>query len=325
MKILIVSGFLGAGKTTFIKELIKKTGERFVVFENEYAQTDVDEQIISKDAQTDVWGLSEGCVCCTKSSDLTNSVITIENVLSPEYLIVEPSGVGRLSNVIQNLQKIEYERITLLKPITIIDANSFLFDSRNFSDIYRDQIMSAKTVLISKPDSPEPEVFAAVLKAVKEINPDAEVLNGHYTAQDEGWFKELLRTTYSGMVVNTESEREVGLESLTVDECSVGSPVELLMLLDDAIRGMYGEIVRAKGILPSNGEWLRFDIAGGRIGITGFTDEDAEETGGGLKAQSVFIGRGIDRFALMSKLGAGMLMRRKKQIPFSKKNLLKAI
>ncbi|MCR5667111.1 MAG: hypothetical protein K6G01_09800 [Eubacterium sp.] len=75
MKILIISGFLGAGKTTFIKELIKKTGEKFVVLENEYGQTDVDEQIIAKDALTDVWGLNEGCVCCTKSADLSILVI----------------------------------------------------------------------------------------------------------------------------------------------------------------------------------------------------------------------------------------------------------
>ena len=305
MKILVISGFLGAGKTTFIQELIRKTGEKFVVLENEYGQTDVDEQILDQDDNTNIWGLSEGCVCCTKSSDLTNSVITIENVLSPEYLIVEPSGVGRLSNVIRNLKKLEYERITLLKPITIIDAERFAYDFHRFADVYQDQICSAGTILISKPDHPEPERIEAVAKAIRELNPEAELLSGHYTKQGTEWFRGLLRQSWSGDVVSIESDSDIGLETFTVDDCEMSSPVELLAVLDNAIRGRYGEIVRAKGILPAGKEWVRFDIAGERVCITGFTDEDAQyEMPSGKKAESVWIGRGLDRFALMEKMNA---------------------
>lgn len=307
MKILIISGFLGAGKTTFIKELIKKSGETFVVLENEYGQTDVDEQILSKNDQTDVWGLTEGCVCCTKSSDMVSSVVTIENVLSPEYLIVEPSGIGRLSNVIRNLQKIEYERITLLKPITIIDAQSFLYDRQNFSDVYNDQIQTAGTILISKPDHPDPETFAAVQEAVSALNPDAELLQGHYTSMDREWFRNLLRQTFSGEIAPIESDADIGLETCTIRDCKVSSPVEMLAIADNAIRGKFGEVVRAKGILPAGKEWIRFDIAGGRVSITGFEAESDSQ----VIAETVFIGRGLDRFALMEQLNTSSLSLRK--------------
>ncbi len=312
MKILIISGFLGAGKTTFIKELIRKTGESFVVLENEYGQTDVDEQILSKTDQADVWGLTEGCVCCTKSSDMISSVIAIENVISPEYLIVEPSGIGLLSNVIRNLRKIEYERITLLKPITIIDALGFSYDRQNFTDVYEDQIRTAGTVLISKPDHPDPEMVAEVAKAVEELNPDAELLSGHYTAQDPEWFRDLLRVTWSGEIAPIASDADVGLETCTIKGCSVSSPVEMLAILDNAIREKYGQVIRAKGILPAGKEWIRFDIAGGRICITGFSEE--EDEGSGLdpdNAESVWIGRGLDRFALMELMNRESLVLRK--------------
>lgn len=105
MKVLVVSGFLGAGKTTFIQEMISRSHERLVVLENEYGSTDIDQQIIRTSDAASVWDLTEGCICCTKSADLAASVITIENTVRPDFLIVEPSGVAALSNVIANLKK----------------------------------------------------------------------------------------------------------------------------------------------------------------------------------------------------------------------------
>ena len=136
MNVLIISGFLGAGKTTFIRELIKRTDGRLVILENEYGSADVDQQVIKAEDKADVWDLTEGCVCCTKSADFNASVLTIESTLEPELLVVEPSGVGALSNVIRNLRKIEYERIVLLRPLTIVDADHFAHDCKEFPDIY---------------------------------------------------------------------------------------------------------------------------------------------------------------------------------------------
>lgn len=300
MKILIVSGFLGAGKTTFIQELINRTGERFVVLENEFGDTDVDAQVLKQDDAADVWDLTEGCVCCTKSSDMISSVVTIESVLSPEYLIVEPSGVGKLSNVMGNLQKIEYERQVLLKPITIIDGQSFVHDYQAFADVYQDQIAAASIVLLSKPDHPSSELVEQVQKIVAEANPEATLVTEHYTQQSDEWFRGLLRQTYAGGTIAISSDGDIGLETCHVDGCPDIEPSDLLYLLQDALYGTYGQVVRAKGIVPTSKEWLRFDIAGGQVSLTGIGE--GESGGEKLSSTSVWIGRGLDRLALMRAL-----------------------
>ena len=307
MKILIISGFLGAGKTTFIKNLIKRTGKEFVVLENEYASTDVDEQVLTSEDDARVWDLTEGCICCTKSADLNASIVTIESTLEPEYLIVEPSGVGALSNVIRNLQKIEYDRITLLRPVTILDAVNFHHDLKAFEDVYKDQIRVAGTIVISKPENLSGEAYRQVYEAVHSINPDAEVLSRHYTQMPQEWWDDLLRTTYSGKILQEVDETQLDLETCTIWDGAVRSPVELLWVLEKAVAGGYGRVVRGKGIIKSGNEWLRYDIAGGMIAITGFDGTD--ET---TRPECVFIGNALDRFALMAELHApGLKMRNK--------------
>ena len=134
MKILIVSGFLGAGKTTFIKELIRHTAVRPVIMENEYDETDLDSQDLKQSvtekegmqqsvpAQKDMQILEfmEGCVCCTMKDRFVNSVLTIFSGIDPEYLVIEPTGVGRLSNILKNLKPILHDNISLLKPVVVL-------------------------------------------------------------------------------------------------------------------------------------------------------------------------------------------------------------
>lgn len=291
MRVLIISGFLGAGKTTFINELIRRSREQLVVLENEYGSADVDQQILED--QADVWDLTEGCVCCTKSADLNASVMTIESTLEPEVLIVEPSGVGALSNVIRNLRRIEYDRIKLLRPLTVVDAEHFVQNCADFPDIYQDQIRASGTVMISKPDNPDPDLLSRVESAVKELNPNAAVLPRHYTKMPREWWDSILVTAYDGGLLAEVDESTLDLETCTVKNCRVDSPVTLLWILEQAVRGRFGEIRRAKGLLPAGKDWVRFDIADGSISIMGL-DGDIETK----SAQCVFIGRGLDRLLI---------------------------
>lgn len=119
MKILIVSGFLGAGKTTFIKRLARNVDQRFAILENEYGAAGIDGVRLGQNrqgTQKNVWEMTEQCICCIGKKDFAASVLTIANVVDPEYLIVEPTGVGSLARIIENLRQIEYERIQLLSP-----------------------------------------------------------------------------------------------------------------------------------------------------------------------------------------------------------------
>lgn len=302
MKILIVSGFLGAGKTTFLRELIRRSSKRLVVLENEYGSTDVDQQVIGSDDRADVWDLTEGCICCTKSADLNASVVTIESTLEPEFLLIEPSGVGALSNVIRNLQRIEYERITLLRPLTIVDAEHFAYDSQAFADIYRDQIRTAGTVVISKPDHPDPALRSQIEEKVHEINPRASILPCHYTKMPDVWWESLLETAYDGTVLQQTDEGGIDLETYTQKGCTVDSPATLLCLLEQAVRGRFGQIVRAKGLLPAGKDWVRFDIVEGRISIEGLGIETGRPAPQNLSPECVWIGRAIDRLALAGLL-----------------------
>jgi G3E family GTPase len=209
---------------------------------------------------------------------------------------VEPSGVGKLSNVIANLQRIEYERLKLLRPITIIDGQAFTHDRQAYADIYQDPIRAAGVVLLSKPDHPSRELVEQVSALVAETNPEATLITSHYTRQDDEWFRGLLRQTYSGGIVPISSDGESGLETCHVDGCAGIDPAELMYLLQDALYGRYGEVVRAKGIVPTKAGWVRFDIAGGQTCVTGIGEGDAD--GERLEPTSVWIGRGLDRLGL---------------------------
>lgn len=135
MKILVVSGFLGAGKTTFIRTLAERTKKDFAVMENEYGAVNVDEDLLEQTKDLNIWELTEGCICCSMQKDFATSILTIANTVDPEYLIVEPTGVGMLSKIIENIQKIEYERITLLEPLTILDGTMYDRCMSEFSEI----------------------------------------------------------------------------------------------------------------------------------------------------------------------------------------------
>ena len=127
MKVLIVSGFLGAGKTTFIQKMVRATKRDYVIVENEFAEWSIDAAQLqaNDDTRLDVWELTEGCVCCNQKGRFTDSLLTISNTLNPEYLIVEPSGVASLQAVCHSVSTVAYERICLLPPITLVDAQHF--------------------------------------------------------------------------------------------------------------------------------------------------------------------------------------------------------
>lgn len=287
MKILIVSGFLGAGKTTFIKEMANKTKKDFVVMENEYGETGIDKQILEND-EINIWELTEGCICCSMKSDFASSILTIANTLDPEYLIVEPTGVGVLSNVIQNIRQIEYERISLLEPITILDYNCFDSYMIKYHDIYVDQIKEAKTIIISKGDILQFDDIKTMTDKIKSINPDARIQIEHYSKQDIDWWNSLLMHKQDQKTdVNPSSADPIDLENMGLENITLPSPVHLISFLEQLIRNEYGQICRAKGFLKIKEEWFRFDVVNDRYSITGF---DEKET-----PKAIFIGNKLER------------------------------
>lgn len=300
MRILVVSGFLGAGKTTFIKELARRTREDFSVMENEYGQVGIDGQLLAEkempesgeeDAgKLNIWELTEGCICCSMKSDFASSILTIANTIDPEYLIVEPTGVGMLSNVMNNIRLIQYERISLLSPITILDGNSFDRYCQEFPDIYRDQIASAGCVLVSKMEGADRQTLEQLEQRIRQINPDAEIFTTHYSANPNSWWESLLSCPADPTQKLPGKAETPDLQNLGLTEVSLPSGNQLLLFLQGVVAGVFGDICRAKGYLPvGSGEqtaWLRFDVVDHNYSITGIEampDSRAVLIGKGLK------------------------------------------
>ena len=288
MKILIISGFLGAGKTTFIKELAKRTKKEIAIFENEYGTSGVDGDILKESTKVNIWELTEGCICCSVKGDFAASVLTIANTVNPEYLIIEPTGVAMLSNLITNLKQIEYEHIKLMAPISIVDALSLERYKNEFPEIYKDQIEFADTVLFSKSENLSENEKEKLGLEVKSINNSCNIVSDHYSTQPDSWWDSLLLKYLDGTVdIPIKDETAEMPDSFSLNNISVRSVEKFIIFLENLIRGMYGNVFRAKGSFTVKGLNLRFDVADNRYMVELDTDEISDKV--------VFIGNDIKK------------------------------
>lgn len=294
MRVLVVSGFLGAGKTTFIQELARRTGRDFVVYENEYGQADIDAAVLSQTDELSVWESTENCICCSGKQDFAASVLTIANTLDPEYLVVEPTGVARLSSVLANVDQVSYERISLLQPLVIVDAVAWERQRERFSDIYLDQVATAPVVVLSKVQHAGAGQVEAARAWVAEKNPGARIVDVPYDQLDDAFFSALLERDLDSSRAPAPHEAppaEDEFESLSLAGIALPTENHLLWFLDALVAGVFGEVVRAKGSLPCGGQWLRFDVVDRAWSVTG-----AREPEGGEKdAVGTFIGPEVRR------------------------------
>lgn len=298
MKILIVSGFLGAGKTTFIKELIRHISVRPVIMENEYGETDLDsrdlKQNLPEQKDMKILEFMEGCVCCTMKDRFVNSVLTIFSGLDPEYLVIEPTGVGRLSNILKNLKPILHDNISLLKPVVVLTPKTYDYNMSEWPELYTDQISNAGTVVLSKVENEDPAVLEDVSAKIRRINPDAEIVTEHYSTRPDAWWHDLMKLPMEKTAVIHEAPQGTTLNQLSFQTARLQRPSELILLLEDCVRGELGNIARAKGVVPVGSEMFRFDLADRQYAVTGAEDE---------KCQCVFIGTELNEEALYRRLG----------------------
>lgn len=288
MKILIISGFLGAGKTTFIKELAKRTKKEIAIFENEYGTSGVDGDILKESTKVNIWELTEGCICCSVKGDFAASVLTIANTVNPEYLVIEPTGVAMLSNLITNLKQIEYEHIKLMAPIVIVDALSLERYKNEFPEIYKDQIEFADTVIFSKSENLSENEKEKLGIEVKSINNSCNIVSDHYSTQPDSWWDSLLLKYLDGTVdIPIKDETAEIPDSFSLNNISVRSVEKFIIFLENLIRGLYGNVFRAKGSFSIKGLNLRFDVADNRYLVELDTDEISDKV--------VFIGNSIKK------------------------------
>ncbi len=313
-KIDIVSGFLGAGKTTLIKKLLAEVyrGEKLVLIENEFGQISVDSGFL-KDSGVEISEMSSGCICCTLVGDFGKALQQVEEQFHPDRILIEPSGVGKLSDVIAAVQNMSAQNpiLQLNSFITVVDATKVKLYMKNFGEFYNNQIESAGTIILSRTQNLSQEQLAGTVALLQEKNPEATILTTPWDQLDgktilsavertslEKELRELIRPDHDECGCGHDHHHdecgcghdhhhdECGCgHDHHHDECGCGhdhhhadevfsswgretvttytSP-QLDAILTKLDLGECGDVLRAKGIVPSiGGSWLHFDYVPG--------------------------------------------------------------
>lgn len=176
-KINIFSGFLGAGKTTLIKKLISEafSGEKIVIIENEFGEIGIDSGFL-KESGVQISEMNSGCICCTLVGDFGDALNEVINKFSPDRIIIEPSGVGKLSDVIKAVKNIGNADFELCGSITVIDAMKCKIYLKNFSEFYENQIKHADAVIMSRTANISDIKLNEALEICRELNPEASII-----------------------------------------------------------------------------------------------------------------------------------------------------
>ncbi len=178
-KIDIISGFLGAGKTTLIKKLVAEAypGEQLVLIENEFGEISIDGGFL-KESGIQISEMSSGCICCSLVGDFSQALKDVEARFHPDRILIEPSGVGKLSDVVvavQNTVK-DVPGMTLNSFVTVADASKVKVYLKNFGEFYLDQVQSAGTIILSRTQKLTPEKLEVAVAMLREHNPNAAIL-----------------------------------------------------------------------------------------------------------------------------------------------------
>ena len=330
MKIDIFSGFLGAGKTTLIKKLIKEAyhGEKVVLVENEFGEIGVDGGFL-KESGIQINELNSGCICCSLVGDFKKALHEVAEKFNPDRIVIEPSGVGKLSDVISAALSAEIEDAYINTATTVVDAAKCKMYMKNFGEFFDDQIKNAKCIVLSHSDKCTAEKLAEAVKLIKEVNPVSTVVT---TPWDELTGEQIVGAmehskTLSGELEELEEEakhehehhRHHHHDDDDEHECCCGhhhhhhhadevfsswgvetgkkfTEKEIETALESLESGKYGVVLRAKGIVDSaDGKWIHFDYVP--------SEPDVRRGGSDVTGRLCVIGQNLDEHALKELFG----------------------
>ncbi len=209
-KIDVFSGFLGAGKTTLIKKLIKEAykGEKLVLIENEFGDIGVDGGFM-KEAGIQVNELNSGCICCSLVGDFAEALKKVKAEYDPDRILIEPSGVGKLSDIVRAVERADIDGCQINSLTAVVDANKCKIYMKNFGEFFNDQIDSAACIVFSHVDVASSEKLATAVKLVRERNAGATVVT---TAWDLLDGKQILDAMEHSSTLQSELEKLAGEE-----------------------------------------------------------------------------------------------------------------
>ena len=284
MKIDIYSGFLGAGKTTLIKKMIAEAymGQKLVLIENEFGQIGIDGGFL-QDSGINITEMNSGCICCSLVGDFGKALRDVIETYHPDRILIEPSGVGKLSDVIGAVRKVTNDEVTLGYTVAVADAGKVKVYMKNFGEFYNNQIETASTIILSRTDSiPQAKLDAAVAM-LREHNADATIVVAPWSELSGAQLLEAMegKATLAAALEELEHEHHHDHEegcccghhdhdhhhhadevftSWGVETTRKFTVAELEAALHSLDTGRFGVILRAKGIVAcADGGWIHFD------------------------------------------------------------------
>ena len=300
-KIDIVSGFLGAGKTTLIKKMVKEAyqGEKLVLIENEFGEISIDGGFL-KDAGIQISEMSSGCICCSLVGDFGKALREVKEQFQPDRILIEPSGVGKLSDVIVAVENTvaDIPDMKLNSFVTVADAGKVKVYMKNFGEFYNNQIEAAGTIILSRTQKLTQEKLEAAVALLREKNPTAAILTTPWDQLDgktvlaavekvslADELLEKMRAKHEAEEAehhhhHHEHDHDDDHDELEhhhhhdhdADEVFTSwghetahkySHDELESILTTLDSGEYGAVLRAKGIVDGGDTWYEFDMVPG--------------------------------------------------------------
>ena len=176
-KIDVFSGFLGAGKTTLIKKLLKEAyaGEKLVLIENEFGEIGIDGGFM-EDAGIQVTEMNQGCICCSLVGDFGKALAQVLEQFHPDRILIEPSGVGKLSDVLKAVMNVQSDDLVLNTYTTVVDASKIKMYMKNFGEFYKNQVETAKTIILSRSQKLSEDKLAEALAMIRQLNEHATIV-----------------------------------------------------------------------------------------------------------------------------------------------------
>jgi G3E family GTPase len=311
IKIDIISGFLGAGKTTFIQKILKTCAvmdEKVVLIENEFGEIGIDGELIRKEG-FEVYEISKGCICCTMKSDFLYILSEIIEKINPDRIIFEPSGIFIPTEILDILKMPQFSKeCSLNSMVTVVDCINFLQQNSKYGYFFKRQISDASNIILSKTQLLNNMEIDEVVKKLKEINGQAEIFAkdwNHVVTEDiklilereiEEDINELLDFHHEDLISATAPQCQISHEhnqefqSFGLKTSKQFDKNTLNNILIKLSEPEYGEIIRGKGFLKSQEFFLEFSYVNGQFSIT---KTDFKTTG-----RICFIGKNINKLKL---------------------------
>lgn len=284
MEIQIISGFLGTGKTTFLNQYLPMLSGLTAVVENEFGEVGIDGALL--EGEIPVKELSAGCICCTLAVDLQEGIVEIANKYKPDRILIEPSGIGKLSDVIAACEKAKDKiGIEITKRIVLVDACDCKGFIEDFGQFYSNQIEYADIIFLSNVVDATPEELTEAKEIIYNLNSDVVIYEGDFRELDREELTALLEMTETidAPVLKSANDEEVMLEpagqvfsNLVLEESFPMTETEIQELLKGFKNLDFGYVLRAKGIIPATegGHW-HFDYTASKQSYEKFGAEDA--------------------------------------------------